>query len=104
MIDLLQMLGLECRNLTSGAGAVKTVKEWKPDLVTLDLMMPSPDGIEVLNALKDDPATAATPVFVISVIAAKSEIAAKVSRANQIFTKPLDTKRFIEEVQKITAR
>lgn len=103
IVDVLQMLGMECRNLTSGSKVLQTAKEWKPDLITLDLMMPSPDGIEVLNRLKDDPATSSIPVFVISVIAAKSDIAAKISRANHIFSKPLDTKRFIEEVQKITA-
>ncbi len=101
--DVLQMLGMECKNLTSGSKVIQTAKEWKPDLITLDLMMPSPDGLEILNRLKDDPDTSAIPVFVISVIAAKSDIADKISRADQIFSKPLDTKRFILEVQKVTA-
>jgi CheY-like chemotaxis protein len=37
-----------------------------PDIVLLDLLMPKRPGIEVLRALRGDPATAAIPVLILS--------------------------------------
>lgn len=100
IVDVVQMLGFETKMLTTGAKVLQTALEWKPDLITLDLMMPSPDGIEVLRQLKGESKTELIPVFVISVVAQNADILGKIAKANRIFSKPLDTKLFIEEVQK----
>jgi CheY-like chemotaxis protein len=54
--------------LTAGDGeeALRIAGAERPDLVLLDLIMPKLSGFEVLRALKEDPATAATPVVVLS--------------------------------------
>ncbi len=64
MTDLIQDLGYDCRLLTSGVEVLQTAKDWKPDLITLDLVMPSPDGLQVLGMLKSDEETKNIPVFV----------------------------------------
>ncbi|MCF8033357.1 MAG: response regulator [Desulfarculaceae bacterium] len=46
--------------------------EVKPDLVTLDVMMPKESGIKMYRNIKTDPALAATPVLVISGLARKT--------------------------------
>jgi CheY-like chemotaxis protein len=99
--DIIRILGYEHKILTSGKKVLSTAKEWKPDLITLDIMMPAPDGIEVLNQLKSDPETASIPVFVISVVANTSQMADKLSHARCVFQKPIDTKLLIEEIRKI---
>lgn len=49
-----------------GQSGVELVREYQPDLVILDLMMPEMNGFDVLAALKTDPATRSTPVIVVT--------------------------------------
>lgn len=46
--------------------AVEFVRQNKPDLVTLDIMMPDPDGLKLLETLRKDPELADTPIIMIS--------------------------------------
>ena len=47
-----------------------------PDIVLLDLLMPGMSGLEVLNILRSNPATASVPVVVITARAPAEEWAA----------------------------
>jgi len=49
-----------------GKSALSLVKDQKPDLIILDLMMPEMDGFSVLDALRKDPNTASIPVIVVT--------------------------------------
>ncbi len=49
-----------------GLTGLEMVKQNRPDLVVLDLMMPGLDGFQFLNKLKDDPSLASIPVVVVS--------------------------------------
>jgi two-component system, sensor histidine kinase and response regulator len=42
------------------------VKDHRPDVVLLDLVMPEADGVTFLRRLRSDPSLAATPVIVVS--------------------------------------
>jgi CheY-like chemotaxis protein len=55
-----------------GRAGLKMAKEVKPDLITLDVMMPEVDGWSVLSALKADPDTADIPVIMLSMIDEKN--------------------------------
>jgi DNA-binding response OmpR family regulator len=46
--------------------AVEYVRQNKPDLVTLDVMMPDPDGLKLLQSIRKDPELAGTLVIMIS--------------------------------------
>ncbi len=50
----------------SGAGVLERVRELRPALITLDIVLPDQDGWGVLLALKSDPQTKEIPVLVIS--------------------------------------
>ena len=49
----LEARGYDVRGANSGQEALDTVKEWVPDLILLDVMMPDMDGLEVVKRLKD---------------------------------------------------
>jgi PAS domain S-box-containing protein len=50
----------------NGRVALERVAAQKPSLIMLDMMMPEMDGFEFLAALRKDPASAATPVVVLT--------------------------------------
>lgn len=53
---------------TTGAEALRLARETRPAAVTLDIMMPNQDGWEILQSLKNDPATQHIPVIICSVL------------------------------------
>ncbi|MBU1342697.1 MAG: response regulator [Proteobacteria bacterium] len=50
----------------SGEDALKSIKNKKPDLVVLDLVMPGMDGLEVCKKLKNDSETHHIPILFCS--------------------------------------
>ena len=44
--------GYEVETASNGVDALNKLKEWKPDIIILDIMMPELDGVKVLENLK----------------------------------------------------
>jgi PAS domain S-box-containing protein len=51
----LNSLGVKCLEAKDGAEAIKAFRDSNPDLIILDLSIPSPDGFAVVDVLKDEP-------------------------------------------------
>jgi DNA-binding response OmpR family regulator/two-component sensor histidine kinase len=64
----LHKAGYRVTVVTQGSRVLEVTRQLQPELITLDLMM-DVDGLEILRVLKSDPATAAIPVVIVSVIA-----------------------------------
>lgn len=64
----------ELIQVTDGALAYDKVKEIKPNVVVLDLLMPNIDGFEILRKIKADPEINKIPVLVLSNLGQKEEI------------------------------
>lgn len=67
--------GYEVRSLENGLGVLEMVKNFQPDLIILDLIMPIVDGFEALNQIRHDPQTARQPVFVLTALETREDIA-----------------------------
>jgi len=66
--------GYETSEAVDGEEGIKKIKEEKPDLVLLDLILPGIDGFEVLARMKDDPALAQIPVIILSNLGQKEDV------------------------------
>jgi DNA-binding response OmpR family regulator len=62
----------EVRTENKSANARKVAREYKPELILLDVVMPTYDGGDVAKFLSDDPATRAIPIlFLTSMVTAE---------------------------------
>jgi CheY-like chemotaxis protein len=72
LIDLytarLEAEGFEVKNCPDGEKALQVVKEYLPDLVLLDIMMPMIDGFDVLDIMRNTPATKDIKVIVMTAL------------------------------------
>ncbi len=58
--------GLETRGFERAAPFWEAIREEKPELVLLDIMLPDEDGISILKQLRATPATSAVPVILLT--------------------------------------
>ncbi len=66
--------GYDISLAVDGEEGIKKIKEEKPDLVLLDLILPGIDGFEVLTQAKKDVTTAKIPVIILSNLGQKEDI------------------------------
>src|SRR5687768_16611358 len=71
---VLEKRGYEVVCAYDGVDAMERLRVEPFDLVLLDVMMPRVDGIQVLRWIKQNPATAHIPVYVLSVKGQDSEV------------------------------
>jgi two-component system, OmpR family, alkaline phosphatase synthesis response regulator PhoP len=70
---LLAKAGHQVTTVSDGLQAVQIATESVPDLVLLDMMLPRLSGLEVLEALKQNPVTKHIPVVVLTSLSQKNE-------------------------------
>ncbi len=85
-----EILGHEALLCCSGSTGLETAFSEKPGLILVDLRLPDRNGIEVIQALRSNAATAATPAFLLSAgIPAKTRQAAREAGADGCLEKPI---------------
>jgi two-component system phosphate regulon response regulator PhoB len=62
----LQQAGMSTSLAETGVAAITLARQWKPDLILLDLMLPDLQGTDVCKVLKGDPATASIPIIMVT--------------------------------------
>ena len=72
--DNLREEGYEVNVARNGEEALTSIKEKKPSLILLDLLMPKKDGFAVLEDLKKNPDWSLIPVIVLSNLGADHDI------------------------------
>ncbi|OGY60505.1 MAG: hypothetical protein A3I33_02680 [Candidatus Colwellbacteria bacterium RIFCSPLOWO2_02_FULL_45_11] len=57
-----------------GEEGIKMIKENRPDLVLLDLILPKKSGFELLEDMRSDPSTQGIPVIIVSNLGQESDV------------------------------
>jgi two-component system, cell cycle response regulator DivK len=63
------LVGVRAAVAGDGLAVLALVRQERPGMILLDLMMPGLDGFEVTRRLKGDPATANIPIVAVSAMA-----------------------------------
>ena len=97
----LSSAGLRPVVVRTGEEGLDAVHALLPAAVILDIQLPGMDGWNVLSALKADPATAATPVVVVSVIPDRGRGIAL--GASDYLVKPVAKKELLASIRRVAA-
>lgn len=97
----LALEGYEVLEATDGEMGLRMIREIKPDLVLLDVMMPLVDGWQVLDEVKADPETAPIPVILLTArVQREDEIRGWASGAADYLPKPFNPSTLTEVVNR----
>ncbi|MEN8252789.1 MAG: response regulator [Patescibacteria group bacterium] len=85
---------------TNGAMGIEKAKEWKPDVILMDIMMPKMNGIQALEKLKADSETKDIPVVILTNMSGKHDIELAISKGAIDFwvKKDLEPKNFKDKL------
>jgi PAS domain S-box-containing protein len=98
MLRMLAKEGYMVETAANGAAGLQAARELRPDVITLDVLMPGMDGWEVLSALKDDADLAEIPVVMLTVADERSMGFAL--GASEYMTKPVNRRRLMSIIKK----
>ncbi len=91
--------GFVVQTSNSGKKAVEVAKEFKPDLILLDIMMPDQDGVETCRQIRDIPELTDTYIIFLTARAEEySEIAAFETGADDYIVKPIKPRALISRL------
>ena len=113
IVTALEANGYKAIDAGNGEVGLEKMKEYKPDLVTLDIMMPKESGIKAYRSMKTDPELKNIPVLVISAMARKTFLHSQklldqfrgqeVPEPEGYIEKPPEPEELFQEVQRILA-
>ncbi len=98
LTDLLEDAGFSVLQASDGLEAVRNLREERPDLIVLDLMLPRMSGWEFLENARADLDRARIPVVVLSAIHGQGDYPSTLGVAAWL-TKPIDADRFVGAVR-----
>lgn len=92
--------GWEVKTHSNGHDAMEAVRDRRPDLVILDVMLPGKSGFDILQEIRDDAELGATPVLMLTARGQqKDRDMAERAGASRYMTKPFSNAEVLEAVR-----
>ena len=107
MIDLVKLIlknrGFEVQGALGGKEGLELIREVKPDLVLLDLMMPDINGWDVYQQMKADEAMQEIPVIVVTAKAQNIDkvLGLHIAKVQDYITKPFSPADLLKSVRRV---
>lgn len=99
----LKLVGYDVHCVYDGEAVFEAVKQFRPDVIVLDLMLPKMDGIQVCRKLRDQHNL--VPIIMLSALQDLSDkIAGLDNGADDYMTKPFSPQELISRIQAILRR
>ena len=95
----LNKIGLTLVGATDSEKGMQMVRETKPKLLLLDVLMPGRDGWSILRECKSDPELKDMPVIMVSQL--NQDTLANSLGADDYITKPIDRELFLKSIKNI---
>jgi DNA-binding response OmpR family regulator len=99
---LLERAGYSVLQASNGELALTLAVDHQPDLIVLDVGLPSMSGLQVLDSLGAEAATSALPVLIVSSYAGLIAYDEHRARTAGSLTKPFSPSRFVALVGELT--
>ena len=81
--------------------AHQTAREFRPDVILLDIVMPGTDGGEVAAQIDNDPKLQGTPIIFLTALVTKAEAKSGLEiQGHQFIAKPINIPELIEAINK----
>ena len=98
--DLLRAHHYACEAVRDGREAVARARDFRPDLVVMDIQMPHVTGDELIAQMKGDAELAAIPIMAVTAYAGREdEERIRAAGADAYVSKPISLARFVEAVK-----
>jgi DNA-binding response OmpR family regulator len=95
----------EVRVENKGSRGLAAAKEFKPDLIFVDIIMPDTDGSEVARQIREDPAVSNTRVIFLTAIVSEEEAESRsgLIGGNVFIAKPVSLEKLLAYAEKYSA-
>ena len=101
---LLTTKGYVVRTAANADETLAVLREFEPQLILMDIQLPGMDGLTLTKQLKADPRTSGIAIIAATAYAMKGdEERVRAAGCDGYITKPIDTRRLPEEIERYLA-
>lgn len=101
----LRRKGYDVQAVKDGSAGLMTAREYQPDLIVVDIMMPDIDGFQVCREIRDDPLLKKTPViFLTALMTKKHKLQAFEVGADDYLVKPFQADELMAHISAVLRR
>ena len=100
LVSLLGGSGYDVLETEKGEEALRLTREWRPDLVIADMLVPEMDGLDLARAVRSDPSISGIPIILYAAASELWELErmARAAGVSLVVRKPTDPKEILHAV------